>query len=306
MESIPLKDAKLKFLDEKEQTQRRSITLRDYKVFFNRITEWDGKMLNEIDERTARAILDQKYTVKRTTRKQKDKKVYRIPRFETKQYSPYNKFKFAKAMSALYVWAIDRGYAKLNPFKKFAKNDIKGGKKAVRILTNAQVRKFMAAAPDDLRPGFAMMAFAGIRPYELCADGEKTVLKWSDVDFDKRQILIDGDVAKTGYPRRITGLPDNLWNFLKKVPKAKRKGAIMKCSVTVMTDARLKMCKAAEIDKWTADVLRHCYGSHSWHKLGAELTVENMGHESGFAVLARHYKGVSSPEEADEYFNIMP
>lgn len=52
------------------------------------------------------------------------------------------------------------------------------------------------------------------------------------------------------------------------------------------------------------DALRHSFASYGYHFLGAEKTVEMLGHIGGFGVFARHYKGLATPDDAKLYFSI--
>lgn len=64
-------------------------------------------------------------------------------------------------------------------------------------------------------------------------------------------------------------------------------------------------CAACGVDL-PHDVLRHSFASYGYHYLGAEKTVEILGHVGGFGVFAKHYKGLATPAQAKRYFEIAP
>jgi integrase len=99
-------------------------------------------------------------------------------------------------------------------------------------------------------------------------------------------------------------MPENLWKWLELTPANKRKGNIIPVSYNVFRNARDRACKETKL-KWIQDGLRHSFTSYAWHFLGAEHTVEILGHEGGFEVLKKHYKGMATKAEADEYFKIV-
>jgi integrase len=170
--------------------------------------------------------------------------------------------------------------------------------KRIEFLTAAQVARLLQAADARLRPGLVLMAFAGVRPYEVSR------LTWDEVNWSTRSILIPGSVAKTRVARRLHQLPDNLWAWLALTPKDARSGPLMPPPMTARR--LLRQAKAdAGLSRWPQDCLRHSFGTHGWWR-GAEWVVATMGHVSGFAVLSRHYRGCVSPDEARAYFELMP
>ena len=301
IKSLTLGVATQRFCEERERLGRRAVTMDNYRIFFKRISPWKDKLLSEIDEHLAREMLDQKYKVKRTTRKQVDKVIHRIPTYEERQYSPYNRLKFAKAMSAMYVWAIDNGWAKSNPFLRYTRSKITVDRKEIKFFTAAQTVKFMQNLDENLRPAFALMFYAGIRPFEILNEKEGSALSWNAIDFNKRQISIDA--TKTRKFRRFICDVPALWAELEKTPISQRKGNVAKATLAIITKARRRACAAAKL-KWTPDIPRHSFASHAWFKLGPALTVRILGHEARFNVLEKYYLGIVSEKESEEYFKV--
>lgn len=209
---------------------------------------------------------------------------------------------YQRALRPLFQFCIDKGWLNENPFAdvKFDR-PIKERSLAV-VLSVEATKNLFANLPKEWQPEFAIMAFAGVRPMELLYNPTKPkdVMKIGDIDFENLTIRIRASVAKTRRERLLTHLPDNLWRWiepLKNNPKNK--------NVCIGThDQNYNIRK--KFGSSSKDILRHSFGSYGYHFLGAELTIEIMGHEQGFSTFAKHYKGLSNPTDAKKYFNIFP
>ena len=233
-----------------------------------------------------------------------------------------------KALSALFEWCADvgRGYVEINPVHRLSLRTPLKDAKPIPVLTPEHAAHLMAGVPAPMRAGFALMAFAGVRPGELVRDGDKKdVLTWGSVDFARGVISIPASVAKTRKPRRLYDLPPNLWAWLSLTPKEQRHGRILPYGVTAVMRARDKArrgapTRAAKPDatkpgpgktvsgkvlfEMPTDVLRHSFCSYAYHTMSAERAVEISGHS--MAVFRKHYKGMATPEDAAAYFAIVP
>ncbi|HEX3035163.1 MAG TPA: tyrosine-type recombinase/integrase [Thermodesulfobacteriota bacterium] len=84
--------------------------------------------------------------------------------------------------------AVERGYIKESPFKGIKLLTYE--KKPPKFLTGEEVSKLLGAASPWLKPIIIVMLNTGIR------DGERRRLKFEDIDFKNKRILIRSSKAK--------------------------------------------------------------------------------------------------------------
>jgi integrase len=144
---------------------------------------------------------------------------------------------------------------------------------------------------------FAVMAFAGIRPDEICK------LKWEDVSLELRNIRIGAGIAKKA-KRRNVRINDTLAAWLETVPEEKRQGKL--------TPARWRY-KAAKVrakagidGREKQDALRHSFGTYT---LATENDLDalkaDMGHEH-VRVFFTHYHKAITKADALPYWQVLP
>lgn len=97
---------------------------------------------------------------------------------------------YGHLLSALFNYAVDRDYITKNPMKLWRKIPV--AKKNVQ-LTIEDFRKIWACAPDHIKWAMEVCFNLGVRSGE----SELLSLKWSDVDFDRNEILVYGRKTKT-------------------------------------------------------------------------------------------------------------
>lgn len=98
--------------------------------------------------------------------------------------------------SALFKWAERMGLVKENPLRKVPKFSEKGRAREV-YLTAPESRALIDAADDVMRPFLHAALATGARRGELMR------LRWRDVDFDRREIIIHPENEKAGRGRVI-------------------------------------------------------------------------------------------------------
>ena len=273
-----LKVAFDEFIREKAKTNRRPRTISDYESFRNKLKDFHNMEMKDIGDSVAENMLS---LVRSSSRK----------------------LKMAACLSALFNWSIRKKYCVHNPFYPYTKSDVIKDKEHVPTLRPNEAKEFLAYLPPTIIAGYAIMLFAGVRPAEVFNDDGKPVLRWEDIDFDKRTILIRADTSKTHAARILQHLPDNLWKWLNVYRR--NNGNVIAISAGRVSKNRREACNKANI-KFAIDICRHSFGSHGYYYLGAEHTVKLMGHVGGFATFAKHYEGISNPKEAKEYFTITP
>lgn len=177
--------------------------------------------------------------------------------------------------------AVQWGYAKKNPTDGISKLRVPS-KNAPMFLTEEQCQKLLNASDDFLRPIFFTFLNTGMRK------GELENLEWTDIDFDRRKIMIhvkDDWSPKTD--EREIPINDGLFKVLQD-QKAKANGSryvfpdeengkIYKNRLRNRFMTMTKRCGFPEVTQ--VHTLRHTFASHLVMK-GVDLaTVKKlMGH----------------------------
>lgn len=206
-----------------------------------------------------------------------------------------------RALRAFYNFCITQKWVATNPFATAKIPKMLKEIAQPAVLSVADAARFLEALPAQWQPVAAIMAFAGVRPAEIISMDGSPILKIDDVDFSARKITIRAEVSKVRRARILTDLPANLWVWLEPLKNRPPKQTVAPASYEVWR--RAKATSGVELPK---DVLRHSFASYGYHYLGAERTVEILGHVGGFGVFAKHYKGLADAASAEKYFAIMP
>jgi integrase len=205
---------------------------------------------------------------------------------------PQTQNNFRAVLSALWTFAVRRGYAAANVIQLVDKSSVV--RDHVPTFSVAQLGRLLAAAPPEYLPVLAIGAFAGLRPEEI------NKLSWEDIDFHERTIRVNASAAKTR-KKRFAEIPDNLLAWLQ--PYAGRIGPVAPPNLQKI---RRKTMKAAGIEKWPPDVLRHSFASthYAFHRNPAH-TALLLGHRDQNMLLT-HYRDLVKPSEAARYWSLAP
>lgn len=210
---------------------------------------------------------------------------------------------FLMRLKTFFRYLVREGFLTINPTVNISIEKVKKDETPPEILSVEEVEKIFKNLPQkpSVLASFALLAFAGIRPEEICPKNSKSRLAWENVDFSRREITIPGATSKIRKLRVISGDIGNIWKFLELTPEPQRKGPICNFSYSTMRRIRRKI-----MGKATQDILRHCFGSYGYHYLDPRVVVEIMGHVRGFKTFEKFYKGIANEAEARKYFSIEP
>lgn len=154
---------------------------------------------------------------------------------------------------------------------------------------------------DMIAPKFAIGFFAGIRSDEI----ER--MDWSNVHFDTAEIRVETPKGVTGTPPRIVSMSDNLVAWLKLYSKTSGK---MCYSGSVITDRKRKISEKIGMDIDSKDMrnfARHTFATmHTAFHRDFALTASEMGHGANTTMLMKHYKSITSKDDAAAFWSIMP
>ncbi|HRJ10967.1 MAG TPA: tyrosine-type recombinase/integrase [Prosthecobacter sp.] len=204
-----------------------------------------------------------------------------------------SKGNFHRTCSAVFSYAMHAELVRENPFRK-VKKPVVETKDGVEVFTPEQMGALLRAADQSWLPALAIGGFAGLRPEELRR------LEWDEVDLKAGFIEVKASKSKTGR-RRLVTISANLLSWLE--PCAREKGRVVNPNER---KKRLAAMKAAGIERWPSDVLRHSFASYhlAAHK-DMNGTALELGHNST-TMLFRHYREAVKPEAARAWWALMP
>jgi integrase/recombinase XerD len=205
---------------------------------------------------------------------------------------PQTQNNFRAVLSAMWTFAVRRGYAAANIIQLVDKTSVV--RDQIPTFSVEQLMRLLSAASPEYLPVLAIGAFAGLRPEEI------SKLTWEDLDFSERTIRVNASAAKTR-KKRFAEISDNLAAWLK--PYAGRTGPVAPPNLQKLRRATME---AARIEKWPPDVMRHSFASahYAFHKDPARTAVI-MGHRDQNMLLT-HYRDLMKPSEAKKYWQIAP
>ena len=205
---------------------------------------------------------------------------------------PQTKNNFRAVLSAAWTFAVRRGYATENVVQLVDKSTVI--RDHIPTFTVDEIKRLLAAAPFDYLPYLAIGAFAGLRPEETAK------LQWQHIDFAERTIRVNASVSKTR-EKRFAEISDNLAEWLQ--PYTGRVGNVAPPNLQKL---RRSTMKAAGIERWPQDVLRHSFASahYAFYKNPAH-TALLLGHRDQDMLLT-HYRDLMKPSEAKRYWSLVP
>jgi integrase len=147
--------------------------------------------------------------------------------------------------------------------------------------------------PPNRIPLLTIGAFTGIRSEEIGR------LDWEDILWDRDFIEIKAKKAKTR-SRRLVPISANLKLWLS--PFRKESGPIYECKNHSTTLAYIGVKSGLG---WRQNALRHSYASYRLAQIqnAAQVSLE-MGNSP--AKLFKHYRELVAPDQANEWFAIVP
>jgi integrase len=189
--------------------------------------------------------------------------------------------------------ARKRGYLATNPMKEVETIKENGDGEEISILSPEEVERLLRTADEELRPFYAMAAFAGIRW------GEIARLDWSDIKDS--EIVVRASAAKTR-SRRIVEITDNLRRFLE--PCKGYSGPLL-AHPRSLERKRRRIEREAGLTPWKNNCLRHSFISYYYALTHNENKTAAMAGNSP-EIIHKHYRALTTKAEAERYFAITP
>jgi integrase/recombinase XerD len=204
---------------------------------------------------------------------------------------------------AVFNYGIKKGYLTESPSQGLDFERRK--RKEVETLTNSQVKAMLEhALAEDLQllPFLVLGCFAGIRP-----DGELQKLEWRDIDLTDKVVTIRPEVSKTNR-RRFVDLSENAKAWLQALINraGAPSGRIVQFTESELRARRTANRKAAGIDRWIQQSMRHSYCSN-WLAVHKDINrlVLMSGHDS-VDTMFRHYHRGTMKADAEQFWSIRP
>ncbi|OAM91199.1 site-specific integrase [Termitidicoccus mucosus] len=201
-------------------------------------------------------------------------------------------------LCAFYNHAVRKEWVSRNPVAKIQRNRIDHSRGGAEALTAERAAQLMAHVESvhggALVPFFALCLFAGIRP-----DGEISKLPAADVRLENSATTIEPWVSKVNM-RRLVTIQSNLAAWLKAYPLDE-----YPIIPPGMENFRGKLTRIRKKFGVGHDVLRHTFISMHVAKFRSmgDTALQAGNSES---IIRRHYLNVTTPQEADAFFAILP
>ena len=203
--------------------------------------------------------------------------------------SPVTKNTTLKTLKAFAAWAVKE---KLVGCETISCMELwKVPASDVEIYTPEEMRRILANVNALVIPFVVLGAFAGLRTAETMR------MDWSEIDLNRGHIVVSACKAKTA-ARRLVPISENLKVWLK--PHAKAAGPVV-----IGSQGRIaNMLRENELPR-KRNALRHSYISY---RLAAIHDTPRVALECGNSpqVIFKHYRELVAPDEAKEWFEIMP
>jgi integrase len=197
-----------------------------------------------------------------------------------------------------------------NPIAELTRADIKdlegrgGENKQPAILSPANAAKLLqgafADAKADLGAAIVLGLFAGVRTEEILR------LKWDAVHLDDPQpfIVIGAEIAKK---RRIRNVPLSAVAVAWLRQWKHSAGPITRNEHKGDFQSRMrKLCARIGVER-ESNAMRHSFGSYHFALHGDSMeTARILGHKADDNVLFAHYRALTTKQQAEAYFGLVP
>jgi len=196
-----------------------------------------------------------------------------------KSVSPAQTNKEFRHLKSALSKAVQWKYLDSNPTRYIKQSKIP--KNPPRFLSKVEIKKLLAVADDKMKSIIQTFIYTGFRISELIN------LRWQDIDFKRREILIQShdDFQPKDYEARVIPLHDKLFKILYPIKKENgiifTNGDAKRYSISILEKQLQKLTREAGIPNCPPHALRHTYASHLI-MAGVDLRTvkELLGHSS--------------------------
>jgi integrase len=234
--------------------------------------------------------------------------------------SPRSIKNYLSIASEVFGYAVKRRYIVHSPTNELTdidKDEVLGHIeiKEPEILTIKEAKALLGLALEtnerlQLLPAIVLGMFCGIRTEEIKR------LNWEDIRLEDENpfITIGSKIAKKRRIRNVS-IPENAMKWLSLC--SEKSGEVVRNNHYNDFNKRFQLLiRNAGFGKnengkwkstWKVNSMRHSFGSYHFALYGdSNRTAEQLGHKSNDQVLFDHYRALTSKQEAEEYFSIVP
>lgn len=283
-----LKEAIAETLQAKKEANRKARSLRALENYLNRFAR--GRETTAVD-RIATVDIEEW--------------------FSKRNEAPSTKKSNLGRLSALFALCQRRGYLAKNPCEAIDATIV--DQKPAVILSFRECQRMLKVCRKHcpaLLPYIVLCLLAGCRPEEV------QHMDWKAIDLRRKRLTINYDTTKVRR-WRIVDLPKPAISFLRKCvqewpaiaqncPTASRKpSGRVSPPFTTLRRLRRRLRDKLGMKTWTADILRHTFGSHllAYTKDPKEVA-DLMG--TSQKMLYRHYRKLVTYEDGEKFMGIKP
>lgn len=218
--------------------------------------------------------------------------------YRSKTWSATTRRSHLRHVSVLFNFAVERGYAGINPIDDVERPKKPPGTSRHRVVTVANVIKLLRYALDHGYKAecasLVLVLFCGVRVDEVSR------LKWQDLNLDEDSpvVMLGEDVTKTG-KTRINPIPKNALEWLQML---RDKGSITPSNY----ESRMRYIRQSADAGFKQNSARICFASYHLARYeDAPKTAFLLGHDSP-TLLYSTYKALVTKEAAIRYWKITP
>jgi len=219
-----------------------------------------------------------------------------------REYSSVTQNALRTYASLLFNHAIRQEYIETSPVAKIDR--VKVEYSLPEILTPEEVRRLLDVARRECPETVVKLAvgfFAGLRSCEL------SHLRWEHINIEDRVISVLHSKTSSGthnnIPRHVH-VQDNLAAWL---TAFRQDSGPVGPGDKAFNAQRNALLAPAGVERWPSNAMRHSFGTYNLCAFGsADRTAVEMGHMQGIRVLFRHYRGLATNRQAEEYWGIVP
>lgn len=214
---------------------------------------------------------------------------------------------YGETWKAMWRWAVYEHLVPVDVTAGVIRRHVHGDSKPPAYLSPSEAQRFYAAIRDEFKAPFALAMYAGLRPMEVCR------IDWSAINIRERRIRIEPAVSKIRRARFIEDVPTILWAQLALyeqhegplIPRCAQGGSQERPNMQFWINERARAGAVAHVPL-AHDVLRHSFATYFVAHTGSpDRVAKILGHHD-LRMLATHYDGVATKQEAEQYFHPKP
>jgi site-specific recombinase XerC len=207
---------------------------------------------------------------------------------------PTSRDNFRRVWSVFFTWCIRRNWLKKNPCAALEKSH--RDEKLPEFMQVSAVQAIFNHASIAIQAELAIAFFAGLRSAEIDR------MTWAEVRED--YLVVSSAMAKRR-KQRFVEISANLRAWLNLLNPGKPQERICKGLKLDRQRDKARALRAAGA-RWPHNAARHSFATYhlALHQDAARTSLM-LGHHSQ-DMLFRHYRGLTTREEAEKYFAILP